>query len=33
MADGKAFDHVCAELESSTALDRLAVSGSASSSR
>jgi len=27
MADGKAFDHVCAQLESATALDRLAARG------
>ena len=27
MADGKVFDRVCAELESSTALDRLAARG------
>jgi hypothetical protein len=27
MAAGKAFDHVCAELESATSLDRLAARG------
>jgi hypothetical protein len=27
MADGKAFDHVCAELEGATSLDRLAARG------
>jgi len=27
MADGRAFDHVCAELESTTSLDRLAARG------
>ena len=27
MADGKAFDHVCAELETNTSLDRLEARG------
>ncbi len=27
MANGEAFDHVCAELESTTSLDRLAARG------
>ena len=27
MANGEAFDHVCAELESATSLDRLAARG------
>jgi hypothetical protein len=27
MADGKAFDHVCAELERNSSLDRLAARG------